>query len=97
MRWLLCRPSVDPTKNRSAETPPPPVFLLESADGNHVLRIYCSSVGLFHYSEATLESGDEYVGPYFAPTHYSGLYQTAVEAEADARRTLPWLRDDNSK
>jgi hypothetical protein len=29
---------------------------------------------------------------YWTCDHFSGLYQTAVAAEQDARRIIPWLR-----
>jgi hypothetical protein len=33
---------------------------------------------------------------YFSPTHQSGLYESAEDAERDARLELPWLREQIS-
>jgi hypothetical protein len=49
--------------------------------------------GMWRYVEDSHHEGDEYTGPYFAPTHFSGLYESADAAERDARATLPWLKD----
>lgn len=48
--------------------------------------------GMWRFVEDSHYDGDEYTGPYFAPTHFSGLYETADAAERDARAMLPWLR-----
>ena len=49
--------------------------------------------GMWRFVEESHHDGDEYTGPYFAPTHFSGLYESADAAERDARATLPWLRN----
>ena len=49
--------------------------------------------GMWRFVEDSHYEGDEYTGPYFAPTHFSGLYESADAAERDARAMLPWLRD----
>jgi len=48
---------------------------------------------MWRFVEDSHYEGDEYTGPYFAPTHFSGLYESADAAERDARAMLPWLRD----
>lgn len=48
---------------------------------------------MWRFVEDSYYEGDEYTGPYFAPTHVSGLYASADEAERDARAMLPWLKN----
>lgn len=69
------------------------VIEFASADGNRRLVVEPLSNGLFRFTELTFTDGDEYVEPYWIETYISGLYATLEEAEADARSTLPWLRD----
>ncbi|MFI5011885.1 MAG: hypothetical protein ACHQAY_06025 [Hyphomicrobiales bacterium] len=49
--------------------------------------------GTYRFTEWTRQEGDEYTGAHWAVTHWSGIYETAADAELDARRMLPWLRD----
>ncbi|MDR6147825.1 hypothetical protein QE363_003618 [Sphingomonas sp. SORGH_AS870] len=49
--------------------------------------------GMWRFVEDSDYEGDEYTGPYFAPTHLSGLYESADAAERDARAMLAWVRD----
>lgn len=49
--------------------------------------------GMWRFVEDSYYEGDEYTGPYFAPTHLSGLYESADAAERDARAMLAWLRN----
>lgn len=52
--------------------------------------------GLFVYSEMTLfsvELGSGELEEYWSPSHFSGLFDTAEAAKADALGTLPWLRE----
>jgi len=67
------------------------VVRISSADGQRELTIDLQSGELYRFTESTLTEGDEYHGIYWATTYWSGLYATAEEAEADARRMFPWL------
>jgi hypothetical protein len=73
------------------------VVEISSADGQRRLSVESQFEGLCRFTEWTLTEGDEHEGTYWDVTHESGLYATPAEAEADARKTLPWLRDENSK
>lgn len=57
------------------------------------LTLIGHSNGMWHFVEHSHYEGDEYTGPYFAPTHVSGLYASADAAERDARAMLPWLKN----
>ena len=57
------------------------------------LTLISEANGMCRFVEDSHYDGDEYTGPYFAPTHLSGLYDSAEAAERDARAMLPWLRD----
>jgi hypothetical protein len=57
------------------------------------LLLIAEANGMWRFEEVSEHEGDEYTGRYFAPTHVSGLYESADAAERDARATLPWLRD----
>lgn len=57
------------------------------------LILIAEANSLWRFVEDSHYEGDEYTGPYFAATHYSGLYESADAAERDARAMLPWLRD----
>ena len=48
--------------------------------------------GMWRFEEESEQEVDEYTGRHFAPTHVSGLYESADAAERDARATLQWLR-----
>lgn len=48
---------------------------------------------MWRFEEERKIEGVDYTGRHFAPTHVSGLYQSADAAERDARAMLPWLRD----
>jgi hypothetical protein len=67
---------------------------ITSRDGRSRLEIVAEQNGMFRFVEETEREGDEYTGSYFAPSHWSGLYASAEDAERDARLTLPWLRDE---
>ena len=69
---------------------------LDSEDGKRRVDVEFMSNGMYRFVELTEDAGDEYTGPYMALTHFSGLYESAEAAEHDARRMLPWLRDQNS-
>ncbi|MEO8454782.1 MAG: hypothetical protein ABI454_06455 [Sphingomicrobium sp.] len=68
-----------------------------SADGLRRWELVHRSDGFFLYSEDSFISEDltEFGGgimEYWTPTHFSGLFQTAEEARADAVGQLPWLK-----
>jgi len=58
------------------------------------LLLIAEANGMWRFEEQSEYEGDEYTGRYFAPTHVSGLYESAEDAERDARAMLPWLRDE---
>lgn len=57
------------------------------------LSLIAETNGMWRFVEHSHYEGDEYTGAYFAPTHESGLYESADAAERDARAMLPWLRE----
>jgi hypothetical protein len=57
------------------------------------LLLIAQANGMWRFEEESEHEGDEYTGRYFAPTHVSGLYESAAAAEREARAILPWLRD----
>jgi hypothetical protein len=63
-----------------------------SADFRQKMTLERQDNGLFRFTEWTLIEDDEFFGNYWSTTHVSGIYQTVIEAERDARKTLPWLR-----
>lgn len=68
-----------------------------SADGTKRWELVRRRDGFFVYSEDSLASDDlrEFGGDiieYWSPTLFSGLFETAEEARADALGNLPWLR-----
>jgi len=66
---------------------------IESEHGKHLIDIELMPNGHYRFVAMTEDAGDEYTGPYMALTHFSGLYDSAEDAERDARSILPWLRD----
>ena len=66
-----------------------------SPDGKRVVEIWRSGIGLFYFQELSEES-DPYAGSYLAPSHGSGLYDSAEAAEREAKATLPWLRGQDA-
>ena len=73
-----------------------------SADGKKRCAIVQRSDGFFLYSEETFITEDECpfgggIYEYGTPTHFSGLFDTAAAAMADAMGQLPWLREDMNK
>ena len=69
---------------------------LESGDGKNLVEISLALNGTYSFVEMTEYAANEYTGPYMAPSHLSGLYDSAEAAEHDARRILPWLRIQSS-
>jgi hypothetical protein len=63
-------------------------------DGKARLFILARDDGLFRFEG---ESEQEEDGDLFwALSESSGLYESAERAEHEARRTVPWLKDQNS-
>lgn len=68
-----------------------------SGDGTKRWELMCRGDGFFVYSEDSFFSEDlrEFgadIEEYWSPTHFSGLFETAEEAKADALGQLPWLK-----
>lgn len=72
------------------------IHRFESEDGKYRVDVEMMRNGHYRFVEMTEDSGDEYTGVYIACTHFSGLYDSADAASHDARRILPWLRDQIS-
>ncbi|HEY7978049.1 MAG TPA: hypothetical protein VID67_07630 [Rhizomicrobium sp.] len=73
---------------------------ITSADETRYVQILTDKDrGLFCFVEHAKFTEEEphQTYDYFAPTHQSGLYQSASDAEQAARLELPWLRADSSK
>jgi hypothetical protein len=73
-----------------------------SADGKKRCAIVQRSDGFFLYSEETFVTDDERefgggIYEYWTPTHFSGLFDTAAAAKADALGQLPWLRETTNE
>jgi hypothetical protein len=67
---------------------------IERPDGKARLFILARDDGLFRF---VAESEQEEDGDIFwAPSDWSGLYDSAERAEQEARSMIPWLRDQNS-
>ncbi|MBB3692456.1 hypothetical protein [Sphingomonas sp. BK580] len=72
------------------------VKTIASKDGKHLLDIGVSSLGLYRYTtfkEMYWPAPDLHDSPEWTPDEFSGLFETADEAEADARAKLDWLRE----
>ncbi len=72
---------------------------LDSADGKWRVEIMALDDGTFQFVEwRELIDLDEVNGDYrgMVPSRRSGLYADALRAEAEARETLHWLREQNS-
>ena len=72
-----------------------------SRDGTKRWKLVRRTDGFFDYSEDTFLSEDlrEFGGgveEYWSPTHFSGLFDSAKTAKADAIGQLPWLKDVSS-
>jgi hypothetical protein len=65
-----------------------------SVDGQRRMRVNLTPNNLFRFFEETWVI-DEEEGEYWSPSHMSGVYASAEEAERAARLELPWLRDQN--
>ena len=66
--------------------------LITSSDEKNCVDIIARNDGLFAFRAYVLTEGDEYEGTYWLPTHRSGMYDQAEVAEAEAKKTVPWLR-----
>ena len=67
-----------------------------SRDGKHRIDIRLSTAGQYRYttfSDRYRADEDFHNPPYWAIESFSGLYETAEAAEADARAEFAWLRD----
>jgi len=65
-----------------------------SEDGNRRMTIWLIPTDRFRFIEDTRVHEDDDM--YWHPSHTSGVYPSAEEAECVARLELPWLRDRNS-
>lgn len=69
---------------------------LTSGDGKYSLDIERDEAGLYRYvtfSDRYRTDADFQNPPYWTIEGFSGLYETAEAAEADARAQLTWLRE----
>ena len=77
----------------------------QSKTGLRRWRLLQKQNGLYLYEELTYQDevyaieddgseGDVIADAYWLPTHFSGLFETAEEAQADSIGTLPWLQPD---
>jgi|1186.fasta_scaffold42725_4 hypothetical protein len=72
-----------------------------SVDGTKRWKLIQRTDSFFVYSEDSFISEDltEFgagMQEYWTPTHFSGLFNKAEEAKADALGQLPWLRELHS-
>lgn len=72
---------------------------IEGEDKRHTLEIARNPSGQFRFTEfkwvVSRDDVDRQVhgDGYWAYSHFSGLYESAEAAEADARQSLPWLKE----
>jgi hypothetical protein len=71
---------------------------LTSADGKKRCDIVQRPDGFFVYIEETFFTEDERefgggIYDYWSPTYFSGLFDSAESAKADAVGQFPWLRE----
>jgi hypothetical protein len=72
------------------------VKTITSRDGKHRIDIQRSEDGLFRYAtfnDQFRTDQDFQNPPYWTIDTFSGLYETAEAAEADARADFVWLRE----
>lgn len=72
------------------------VKTITSRDGKHRIDIEQSGAGLFRYvnfSDRFRNDEDFQNPPYWTIEGSSGFYESAEEAEADARADFAWFRD----
>jgi hypothetical protein len=67
---------------------------IQRSDGKARLFILARDDGLFRFEGESEQEEDGDV--FWALSEASGLYESAERAEHEARRTVPWLRDENS-
>ena len=67
-----------------------------STDGKRRMTVKLTPNSLFRFFEDTLAYDDDNDIAYWSPSHMSGLYASADDAERAAYSELPWLRDQNS-
>lgn len=68
-----------------------------SLDGKHRIDVERGSSGLYRYvtlDDRYRNDPDFQNRPHWTVNEFSGLYQTAEAAEADARAELAWLRKE---
>ncbi|QJB69897.1 hypothetical protein [Parasphingorhabdus halotolerans] len=56
--------------------------------------IFISRTGLVHYELERMVRDDFIGGEIWEPCGESGLYLTLAEAIADAKKEVPWMRDN---
>lgn len=72
------------------------VKTIASPDGKHRIDIERSDAGLYRYvtfSDRYRADEDFQNPPFWTIERFSGLYETAEAAEANATAEFPWLRD----
>lgn len=72
------------------------IWVRRSPAGDKELELLARHDGMFEFREATATLCEHYAGPetLMLPSYTSGLYSSQMEAEADASRTIIWLKDD---
>jgi len=72
------------------------VKTIASRDGKHTLDIERNEAGLYRYvtfSDRYRSDENFQNPPYWTIENFSGLFETAEAAEADARSEFAWLRE----
>jgi hypothetical protein len=67
---------------------------IERADGKARLFILARDDGLFRFAGESEQEEDGDI--FWGPSESSGLYDSAERAEHEARRTVSWLRHQDS-
>lgn len=72
--------------------------IVTSLDGKRRFHLYDRGDGFFSFDETfqAIEDLSDVGGPvetYWAEGYHSGLYESAEEAQREARALLPWLQD----
>ncbi len=62
-------------------------------DGTKIVMLLHQPRGAYRFIEYSRLSQRR--SSYWVPTHWSGRYATAAEAERDAGEVLPWVRADS--
>jgi hypothetical protein len=67
---------------------------IRNPDDTKCVSIMARDDGYYRFVERSLVTQDGYT--FWTPTYWSGIYETEVAAEGDARTVLPWMRAEKS-